>query len=160
GVEVVEEAVVRPHLVHAADLAGLEHLPRPGHRRQEQLVVGAHQRDGVARHRRLDVACLFRAEAERLLAQDVLAVVGRGDDRVAVQVMGQADVDRVDVAARRRAEEGRERRVAGDGAGPKAGPPTLTTPPTWRYDTPPSVPITSLENLSALSNPASITPIR
>ena len=46
-----------------------------------------------------DLAGLLDREAQRLLAEDVLAGFGRGDDRVGMQMVGQADVDGVDQAA-------------------------------------------------------------
>ena len=97
GVEGVEEAVGRADLVDAADRAGREHRLRLGDGGEEELVVGAHERDprrgdGVAHLGRLR-----RGQAQGLLAQDVPPGGGRGDHGVAVQVMRQADVDRVDV---------------------------------------------------------------
>ena len=74
----------------------------------------------AALDRPLHLDGLLRGEAERLLAQDVLAGLGRRDDRVGVQVVRQADVDGVEVClgdhlpivgVRRGAELGR--RVAG-----------------------------------------------
>jgi hypothetical protein len=59
--------------------------------------VRAHQRHAVLRDRLPDVRGLLRAEAERLLTEDVLAGLGGRDDRVPVQVVRQADVDGVDV---------------------------------------------------------------
>ena len=44
-----------------------------------------------------DLVGLVGGEAQRLLAQHVLAGVGCRDDRVLVQVVRQADVDGVDV---------------------------------------------------------------
>src|SRR5699024_8678740 len=80
-----------------AELAGVDDRLRLGDRRHEQLVVGAHQGDarlldGVAHLHRL-----LGAQAQRLLAQDVLAGLGGGHDRGAVQVVRQADVHRVDL---------------------------------------------------------------
>ena len=49
---------------------------------------------------RLHPVRLLERQAERLLAEDVLAGLGRGDDRVRMEVVGQADVDRVDEGRR------------------------------------------------------------
>jgi hypothetical protein len=79
--------------------------------------VRAHHGHAVGAHGGADVGGLGRGEAERLLAQHVLARLRGGDDRVAVQVMRQADVDRVEFG---RGEHlgvgGEDRRVGAGGA--------------------------------------------
>ena len=100
GIEVVVEAVRRPGLVHLAQDALLEQLTGGDDGWQEELIVGAHERDARVRHRPLHPVRLRQGQAERLLAEDMLAGLGRGDDRVRVEVMRQADIDRVDEGRR------------------------------------------------------------
>lgn len=99
-VEVVVEGVGGAHLVHPADRPGVDQLLGLRDGRQEQLVVGAHEGDTGLLDGGGDLHGLLRCQAERLLAQDVLAGARGGDDRVLVQVMRQADVDGVDVCLR------------------------------------------------------------
>ena len=95
-IEVVEEAVGRAGLVDGPEDALLEQLAGRRDRRHEQLVVRAHEGDAGGGHRSSDLARLLDRQAQRLLAQDVHAGRRRGDDGVGVEVVGQADVDRVD----------------------------------------------------------------
>src|SRR5687768_509092 len=92
------EAVLAAQPQDAADLAGVDHALRFLYDGHEQLIVRGHVRharpfDGVA-----DPVGLVEARAHRLLAEDVLPGGGGVDDRRAVQVVRQADVDGVDVA--------------------------------------------------------------
>src|SRR5699024_3852623 len=62
-----------------------------------QLVVRAPECHAGLLHGLGDLRGLLRAQAQRLLAQDVLSGLGGREDRGGVQMVGQADVDRVDI---------------------------------------------------------------
>ena len=84
--------VAGPEVDDVAELAGLQQLPHEAHRGDEAVVEAAHVRDagllGLLPH----PMRLLRREAERLLAEDVLAVprrldAGLGVDRVRAAVV-------------------------------------------------------------------------
>jgi hypothetical protein len=62
--------------------------------------VRGHEGDAGPRHGLVADGRLLQRQAERLLAQDVLAGRGRRQDGVLVQVVRQADIDRVHPAGR------------------------------------------------------------
>jgi hypothetical protein len=93
----VAEAVAGACEEDLAQRTVFQHLARFLYRGIEQLVVRAHHGDAAPAHRRGDVLGLTERQAQRLLADDVLAGPSAGDDRVPVQVMGQADVHRLNV---------------------------------------------------------------
>src|SRR5215218_4924842 len=96
-VEVVVEGVGDPNLVHGAENALIEQLSCCAHRRQEELVVSAHQGDAGCTDRLLYLVCLLNRQTERFLAQDVLSGLSSGHYGLGVQVVRQADVDGVEV---------------------------------------------------------------
>ena len=94
GVEAprVERRVVAPVLQVAAaevadlaELAGLDHLAREPHRRDEAVVERAEVLDARRRDPLPDVVALVGVAPERLLAEDVLARLGGGDRRLGVE---------------------------------------------------------------------------
>ena len=80
-----------------AELATVDDVLRERHRRDAAVVVP----DGVRHARLLDggahLLTLGHVHRQRLLAEDRLAVLGRLDGDLGVQVVGGADVDGVDV---------------------------------------------------------------
>ena len=94
GVEAprVEARVVAPVLQVAAsevadlaELAGLDDLARQAHGGDEAVVEGAEVLDARCRDALPDVVALVGVPAERLLAEDVLAGLRRGDRRLGVE---------------------------------------------------------------------------
>ena len=99
----VERRVVAPVLEVApaevadlAELARLDHLAREPHRRHEAVVERAHVLDAGGRHLLPDLVALFGVAAERLLADHVLARLGRSDRRLGVQRVRAAVVEQAD----------------------------------------------------------------
>ena len=79
--------------------AGGQQAARLDQARLEELVVGRHEDDAGLVERLADGGGVFQGGAERFLAEDRLAGAGGGEDRLGVEVVGQADVDRVDSAS-------------------------------------------------------------
>src|SRR5438132_8548993 len=96
-VELEREDIGGASGVHLAQPALANHLTRRADRGKVQLIVGAHQRDPGGRYGTSHGGGLFQRQAKRLLAKDVLARRRRRDDRILVQVMRQADVDRINI---------------------------------------------------------------
>ena len=121
----VQRGIVAPVLEVApaevadlAELAGVDQLARQPHRRHEAVVEAAQVLDAGGRHALPDLVALGGVAAERLLAEHVLARLGRGDRRLGVQRVGAAVVEEAD---RRVADEvppvGRPALVAVPGGG-------------------------------------------
>ncbi len=91
------EAIDRPQHVEVAQMSLVQKGAGGLDRRQEELIVGAHHDDSVALDRARDVGRLLQSQAQRLLSQDVFARFGGGDDGVAMKVMRQRDVHRIEV---------------------------------------------------------------
>ena len=91
------EALDRAQVVGLAEHARLEQPPRFDQRRLEELVVAHHEDDARLVEHVADLLGVLKRGAERLLAEDCLAGAGRVDDRVRVEMMRQADVDRLHV---------------------------------------------------------------
>ena len=85
-----------------AELAGLDHLAREPHRRDEPVVERAEVLDARRRDPLPDVVALVGVAPERLLAEDVLACLGRGDRRLGVERVRAAVVEEADRRDRRR----------------------------------------------------------
>ena len=127
GVEAprVERRIVAPVLQVAAaevadlaELARLDHLAGEAHGGDEAVVEGAEVLDAGRRDALPDVVALVGVAAERLLAEDVLARLGRGDRRLGVERVRAAVVEQAD------------RRVADDVA--PVGRPALVPVPLGR----------------------------
>ena len=121
----VQRGIVAPVLEVApaevadlAELAGVDQLARQPHRRDEAVVEPAQVLDAGGRHALPDLVALVGVATERLLAEHVLARLGRGDRRLGVQRVGAAVVEEAD---RRVADEvppvGRPALVAVPGGG-------------------------------------------
>ena len=89
--------VAAAEVQYLADLAGLEHLPRQTHRRHEPVVEGRHVLDAGLLDALPHLVALVRRSSERLLAEDVLSRLGRGDRRLGVQVVRAAVVEQPDL---------------------------------------------------------------
>ena len=87
-------------VVDVAQLPGLQHLAREAHRRDEAVVEGAHVLDTGRRDALPDLVALVGRARQRLLADDVLAGLGRCDRRLRVQVVRPAVVEELDLAVR------------------------------------------------------------
>ena len=79
--------VAAAEVVDLAELARLDHLPREPDRRHEAIVERGHVLDARRGDALPDLVALIRRPAERLLAEDVLAGLGRGDRRLGVEVV-------------------------------------------------------------------------
>ena len=71
-----------------AKLAGGDHLLGERHRRAAAIIVTQHVHDASLANRVEHLAGLLKIVGQRLLAEDVLAGLGRGDCHVAVKVAG------------------------------------------------------------------------
>ena len=80
-----------------ADLARLDQFPRQPHGGHEVVVEGAHVHHACLLDALPDLVRLRRVPAERLLADDVLPGLGRGDRRLRVQVVRAAVVEQSDL---------------------------------------------------------------
>ena len=79
-----------------AELARLDQLAGQPHRGHEAVVEAAEVLDAGRGHALPDLVALVRVAAERLLAEDVLARLGRRDRRLGVQRVGAAVVEQAD----------------------------------------------------------------
>ena len=89
--------VAAAEVVDLAELAGLDHLAGEPHGGHEAVVEGAHVDDARLRHALPDLVRLRRVTAQRLLADDVLAGLRRGDRRLGVEVVRAAVVEEPDL---------------------------------------------------------------
>ena len=85
--------VAPAEVMDVAEVVGLEHLAREPHRGDEAVVERAHVHDTGRLHPLPDLVRLLAVAAERLLADDVLARLGRRDRRLGVQVVRTAVVE-------------------------------------------------------------------
>ena len=85
--------VARAEVVDLAELAGLDQLLGEDDRRIEAVVERRHVLDARGRDLPPDLVALVGVAAERLLADDVLARLGRRDRRLEVGVVGPAVVE-------------------------------------------------------------------
>ena len=83
-----------------AERAGLEQLAREADRRNEAVVEAAHVDDARVFGRPPHRVRLVGVAAERLLAEDVLALPGGLDGRLGVQRVGAAVVEEADRGSR------------------------------------------------------------
>ncbi len=88
-------------VVDVAQLPGLQHLAREADRRDEAVVESAHVLDAGRRDALPDLVALVGRARQRLLADDVLAGLGRRDRRLCVQVVRPAVVEEPDLAIRK-----------------------------------------------------------
>ena len=88
--------VAAAEVADLAELAGLDQLAGQPHRRHEAVVEAAQVLDARRRHALPDLVALVGVAAERLLAEHVLARLGRGDRRLGVQRVGAAVVEQAD----------------------------------------------------------------
>ena len=88
--------VAAAEVADLAELAGLDQLAGQPHRRHEAVVEAAQMLDARRGHALPDLVALVRVAAERLLAEHVLARLGRGDRRLGVQRVGAAVVEQAD----------------------------------------------------------------
>src|SRR2546421_5057143 len=94
------EGVCGADLIDTAKRSRVEQFFGPAYRRQIELVVGTHQRHTTRGYRRPDSRRLVERQAERLLAQDVLSSLRSRKNRIPMQMMRQANINRVDLTLR------------------------------------------------------------
>src|SRR5829696_3008539 len=92
--------VARAEVMDLAQLAARDQLPREPHGRHEAVVEGAHVDHTGSGDALPDLEALVRVAPERLLADDMLARLGGGDRRLAVEAVGTAVVEQLHALVR------------------------------------------------------------
>ena len=89
--------ITTAEVTELAELAGLDHLPGEAHRRDEAIVERTHVLHPGGGDAAPDLVALVRVASERLLADDVLARLGRGDRRRGMERVGPEIVEELDL---------------------------------------------------------------